>query len=169
VGLALSGLLLLPFPFFLQRRLEPVAPKLTAWAGRLFFLGAIFLTWSALIVPGHYRILGMGRSHEHLAQICSVAFCLSLVLYFGAILRLPPPLVWLRVLAGLVVILPVTALVVSRLSLLFAYEFCSSMVYHAVRVSLWSSLALWEWVGAVCIYFFLGWMTLAGRRGPPRR
>ena len=168
-GLAFSGLLLLPFPFFLQERLEPFAPKLTAWAGRLFLLGAIFLTSAALIVPGHYRILGMGRSHEHLAQICSVAFCLSLVLYFGVILRLPPSLVWLRVPASLAVILPVTALVVSRLSLWFAYEFASSMAYHAVKVSLWSSLALWEWIGAVCIYFFLGWMTLAGRRGPPRQ
>ena len=166
-GLAVSGLLLMPFPFFLQKRLEPFAPKLTAWAGRLFLLGAISLTLSALIVPGHYRILGMGRSHEHLAQICSVAFCLSLVMYFGVILRLPPSLVWLRVPAGVAVILPVTALVVSRLSLLFAYEFCSSMVYHAVKVSLWSSLALWEWIGAVCIYFFLGWMILAGRRATP--
>lgn len=160
-GLAVSGLLLIPFPFLLQKRLEPFAPKVTAWAGKLFLLGAISLTLSALIVPGHYRILGMGRTHEHLAQVAGVAFCLSLLLYLGAIFRLPRSLLLLRVLAGLVVILPVTALVASRLSLLVAYGFSSSMVYHAVRVSLWNSLALWEWVGAVCIYFFLGLMTLA--------
>jgi hypothetical protein len=161
-GLAASGLLLIRFPFFLQKRLEPFAPKLTAWAGKLFLLGAISLTLSALIVPGHYRILGIGRSHEHLAQISSVAFCLSLILYFGATLRLPPSLFLLRVLAGFIVILPVTALAVSRLSLLLAYEFSSSAIYHAVKVSLWSSLALWEWIGAFCIYFFLGLMTLQG-------
>jgi len=159
-GLAVSGLLLIPFPFFLQKRLEPFAPKLTTWAGNFFLLGAICLTLSALIVPGHYRILGIGRSHEHLAQISSVGFCLSLILYFAAILRLPPSLFLLRVAAGFVVILPVTALIVSRLSLFLAYEFSSSAAYHAVKVSLWSSLALWEWVGALCIYLFLGLMTL---------
>ena len=159
-GLAISGLLLIPFPFFLQKRLHPFAPKLTAWAGKLFLLGAISLTLSALIVPGHYRILGLGRTHEHLAQISSVAFCLSLILYFGAILRLPPSLLSLRLAAGFVVILPVTALAVSRLCLFLAYEFSSSAAYHAVKVSLWSSLAIWEWVGAFCIYLFLGLMTL---------
>jgi len=161
-GLAVSGLLLIPFAIFLQKPLEPFAPKLTAWAGKLFLLGAISLTLSALIVPGHYRILGISRSHEHLAQISSVAFCLSLILYLGAILRLPSSFCLLRVAAGFVVILPVTALMVSRLFLFLAYEIFSSTVYHAVKVSLWSSLALWEWIGAFCIYLFLGLMTLEG-------
>ena len=169
-GLAVSGLLLIPFPFFLHRRLAPFAPKLTGWGGKLFLLGAICLTLSALIVPGHYRILGIGRSHEHLAQISSVAFCLSLILYLGAILRLPPSLFLLRVLAGFVVILPVTALLVSRLFLFLAYEFSSPVVYHAVKISLWSSLALWEWIGAFCIYLFLGLMTLEkSATGEPAR
>lgn len=169
-GLAFSGLLLIPFPFLLQTRLEPFAPKLTVWAGRLFLLGAIALTLSALIVPGHYRLLGLSRWHEHLAQISSVAFCLSLLLYGGALLRLPPSLLLLRALAGLVVVLPVTALVASRLSLWLAYAFSSTAVYQAVKGSLWSSLALWEWIGACCIYAFLGLMTLAmpkGCRGRP--
>ena len=165
-GLAQSGLLLVPFVFFLKERLEPFAPKRAAWAGKFFLLGAICLTLSALIVPGHYRILGIGRSHEHLAQISSVAFCLALILYLGAILRLPPARFLLRVAAGFLVILPVTALTVSRLFLFLAHEFCSPAVYHAVKVSLWSSLALWEWIGAFCIYLFLGLMTLgeAGAR-----
>lgn len=160
-GLALSGLLLIPFPFFLQRRLESVAPKMTAWAGKFFLLGAAGLTLSALIVPGHYRILGLGRTHEHFAQISGVAFCLSLLLYFGATLRLPSSLRLLRIMAALLVILPVTALIVSRLSLLLSYEFATRPVYHAVRASLFNSLALWEWIGAVCIYLFLALMTLA--------
>lgn len=163
-GLALSGLLLIPFVFFLQRRLQPFAPKLTAWAGKLFMLGAICLTLSAVVVPGHYRILGLGRSHEHLAQVSSVAFCLSLILYLGAILRLPPTSLSLRLRAGFVVILPVTALLVSRSALFLAYEFSSPAVYHAVKISLWSSLALWEWIGAFCIYLFLGLMTWEGRQ-----
>jgi hypothetical protein len=115
-----------------------------------------------LIVPGHYRILGIGRSHEHLAQISSVTFCLSLILYLGAIFRLPSSFWLLRALAAFVVILPVTALIVSRVYLLFAYEFFSSTVYQAAKVSLWSSVALWEWIGALCIYLFLALTTLKG-------
>ncbi len=154
-GLAVTGLVLLPFPFFLQKRLGRFAPHLMAWGGRFFVLGAISLTLSALIVPGHYRLLGIGRTHEHLAQISSVGFCLSLILYLGTILRLPPSLFLIRVMSVVAVILPVTALIVSRLSLFLAYECCSPMVYRAVKASLWSSLALWEWVGAVSIYLFL--------------
>lgn len=161
-GLAASGLLLIPFISFLHQRLGPFAPRLIVWAGNFFLLGAVALTLSALIVPGHYRILGIGRTHEHLAQISSVAFCLALILYFGAILRLPPSLRLLRVLAALLVLTPVTALIVSRLTLLFAYAYSSPAIYHAVRISLWSSLALWEWIGALCLYLFLGLMTLPG-------
>ena len=160
-GLAISGLLLIPFPFLLQKRMGAFAPKLTAWAGKLFLLGAICLTLSALIVPGHYRILGIGRTHEHLAQAASVAFCLSFILYFAAILRLPPSFILHRLLAAFLLLMPVSALVVSRLSLFFAYELFSPTIYHAVRASLWSSLALWEWIGALCIYLFLALMTLA--------
>ena len=122
------------------------------------------MTLSALIVPGHYRILGISRSHEHLAQVSSVSFCLALVLYLGAIFRLPPTRRLLRLAAGFVVILPVTALAVSRLALVLAYAFSSGVTYQAVRNSLWSSLALWEWVGAICIYLFLGLMTCFGMR-----
>jgi hypothetical protein len=161
VGLALSGLLLIPFASVLQKRLEPFSPKLAAWAGKLFLLGAISLTLSALIVPGHYRILGIGRTHEHLAQISSVAFCLSLILYSGGLLSLPPPLARLRIPTSILVILPVTVLAVSRLSLFLAYKISSVAVYHAVKTSLLSSLALWEWIGAFCIYLFLGLITLA--------
>ena len=158
-GLAISGLLLIPFSFFLSHRLEPVAPRLTSAAGVLFRAGALCLFLSALVVPGHYRILGIGRTHEHLAQISGVTLGLSLLLYCGAILRLPPLLPSVRAGAALGVILPVTALAISRLTLFLAYEFAAPAVYRAVRSSLWSSLALWEWIGAVCIYFFLGLMT----------
>lgn len=159
-GLATSGLLLIPLAFRMQKRLEPYAPQLSTWAGRLFLLGALSLTLSALIVPGHYRILGIGRSHEHLAQISGVAFCLSLLLYLKPILALPRPFWWLRVSALILVALPVGALLLSRISLFLAYEFFSSTNYQAVKSSLWNSLALWEWIGSVCIYLFLGLVAL---------
>jgi hypothetical protein len=157
-GLAVSGLLLIGLIGGLQQRLGPDASGWSGWAGKLFLVGAVFLILSALVVPGHYRVLGVGRSHEHLAQISGVAFCLSLLLYLGVVLRLPRTPPWFRCIAIVLVIIPVTALVTSRLSLVFAYELLSSTTYQLVKHSLWNSVALWEWVGAACIYLFLGLM-----------
>jgi hypothetical protein len=159
-GLAVSGLLLLPFASFLNDRFGPSAPNLTRWAGRFFRLAAICLTLSAVIVPGHYRVLGIGRTHEHFAQISAVAFCLALIFYFAALLRLPRQWTGLRVVVASLVLLPVTALAVSRLSLWLSYDFLSPKIYESIKASLWSSLALWEWIGAACIYAFLGVLTL---------
>ena len=159
-GLAFSGLLLLVFPSRLQSRFRPFAPRLALWAGRFLFLGAIGLFLAAVIVPGHYRILGIGRSHEHFAQIASVCFCVALILYFGALLRCSITPHWIRAFALVAVFLPVMALVVSRLILMLSFKFASDAAYHAIRASLWSSLALWEWTGAVSLYSFLALMTL---------
>ena len=164
-GLALSGLLLIPFKTYLHQRLGPLSPRTIIWAGRLFLLGAIFLTLTALLVPGHYRILGIGRTHEHLAQIAGVAFCLALILYLSAVFHLPRTFLWLRLTALIFAAAPTAALILSRLSLLITYDFFSKSVYQAAKLSLWNSLALWEWIGAIGIYLFLGVVTLGV---PPR-
>jgi hypothetical protein len=169
-GLALSGLLLAPFAALLRQRLESYAPPATLWAGRLFILGALFLTLAAVTVPGHYRLFGLARTHEHLAQISGVALCLAMILYLRATLRLPRAFARQRVVGFLLVATPVTALIVSRLSLIVAYAFLSTPVYRAVRSSLWNSLALWEWTAATGIYLYLALITLGlPASGRPRR
>ena len=164
-GMALSGLILLFFPQHLHKKFRNFSPRLALWAGRFLFLGSVGLFLAAIIVPGHYRILGLGRSHEHFAQVAAVSFCLALVLYVAALLRLSRTPGRIKILALTFVLLPVTALAASRLALLFAYQFLSDPVYHAVRASLWSSLALWEWIGALSLYFFLIIMTLVPEEG----
>ena len=160
-GLAGTGLLLVPFASFLRQRLGPFAPRLTAWAGKLFVLGAISLALSAIVVPGHYRLLGIGRTHEHLAQISSVAFCLSLLLYFAAVLHLPPTFAWLRFAVGLVAVLPITAFVANRATVFCTYALSSPDQYRVMKNSYWSNLALWEWLAFLSIYLFLGLVTLS--------
>jgi hypothetical protein len=163
-GLTLSGFFLIPFAALLRERLAPSAPVATRWAGCFLVLGAIFLILAALVVPGHYRLLGIGRTHEHLAQIAGVALCLAMILYLRAALRLPREFTWRRLASVALVAAPITALIVSRLSLLITDEFFSTPIYRAVRSSLWNSLALWEWIGAIGIYLFLAIMTLGIRK-----
>jgi hypothetical protein len=158
-GLALGGLCLIAFAALLRQRLGPFAPTAARWAGRFFVLGAIFLILAALIVPGHYRILGLGRAHERLAQIAGAALCLAMIFYLRATLGLPRSCTLPRLSSLLIVAVPVTAFIISRLSLLISSEFFSPQIYHAVRSYFWNSLALWEWIGAVATYLFLAIIT----------
>ena len=159
-GLVISGLLLVPFEALLEKRLGSRAPKWTKAAGRLFLIAAICLLLSAIVAPGHYRILGLSRTHEHLAQISGVAFCLSLFFYLIAVLRVAGTQRWIRLASLLLVLLPLLMLLASRLALVAAYEFHATTAYQDIRASLWCSLALWEWIGSVCIYLFLGTIAL---------
>ncbi len=159
VGLAGTGLFLLAFVRVLRDKLATFAPQTTRWAGGFFAAGALSMTLSALIVPGHYHVLGIGRMHEHLAQISATAFCLALVLYFLAVLRLPRTLKRIRLLLATITVLPVVGFATNRLLLLGTYAFSSAEHYRAMKAAYWSSLALWEWIAALCLYAFLGLMT----------
>jgi len=160
-GLAGTGLLLIPFASILRNRLGLFAPRLTAWAGGLLLLGAVALILSAIIAPGHYRVLGIGRTHEHLAQICSAAFCLSLLIYFAAVFHLPPKFAWLRLAVGITAGLPIVAFVANRATVFCLYAFSSAENYRAMKASYWSNLALWEWIAATSLYLFLGLFVFA--------
>lgn len=159
-GVAVSGLLLLPFVNILQERLGNFAPESVAQAGRCLAAGGILLTLTALIVPGHYRVLGVHRIHEQLARASAAFLCVALIGYLRAIYRLPSAKQWLRRCALVFVALPVAAFLVSRLALVFAWSYLPLDVYRAATVSAWGSLALWEWIGASCIYLFLSLSSL---------
>jgi hypothetical protein len=160
-ALALSGLLLLPFATLLQERTTSYFSRRPArWAAQSLRLGGIGMTGSALLVPGHYRVLGLGRMHEHLAQMAAVSFCLALLFAFAAMMRLVHRRPWVLAVAAVLVLLPVTALVVSRLALWLSWDFAPRAAYEAIKASLWSSLALWEWIGAASTYAFLGLLVI---------
>jgi hypothetical protein len=159
-GLALTGLILIPCGGFLQRRLAFASSRSTGWAGRLFLAGSIFLTLSALLVPGSYHVLGMGRVHERLAQVSGAAFCFSLLLYLDAVLHLPKSFSYLRFGLPVCVVLPILGFAGNRALLIFAYEFLPSANYQAIRSEPWSRLALWEWSAATVIYGFLALVAL---------
>lgn len=159
-GVAISALFLLPFPNFLHQCLARFSLRSVVWAGRFLFVGAIFLALTALVVPGHYRVLGVRRVHEQLARIGAGGLCLALLCYLRAVFRLPRSMFWLRAVAAIFVALPIAAFLLSRLALVYAYAFLATDIYRAATTSSWGSLALWEWLGASSIYLFLAMMTL---------
>ena len=159
-GVAMSAIFLTRFPALLHSRLGTRFPRSVRWAGGCLKAGAILLFLTALVVPGHYRVLGVHRIHEQLARTAAAALCLALILYLRAVFRLPEAGWKLRWAAAVFVALPVAAFLVSRLMLLYTRICWPAPDYRAATVSVWGNLALWEWVGAVCIYLFLVMMTL---------
>ena len=158
-GVALSAVFLLRFPALLHARLGTRFPRKALWASRCLRTGAILLFLTALVVPGHYRVWGVHRIHEQLARTAAAALCLALILFLRAVFRLPEANRGLRWAATVFVALPLAAFLVSRLALLYTLVCWPVRDYRAATVSAWGSLALWEWVGAGCIYLFLVMIT----------
>ena len=152
-GLAVSGVLLAAFPSLLRRRLALGSPAAARWGGGVLYIAAIFLTLSG-VVPGH--VAGLGHWHEVLAHIYGAAISLAMLGYFFAALGLPRRFACQRRAGIFLVVIPLSGFLASRLSLGLGDRLVSPTAYHALKLNVWNSLALWEWVAAVGTYVYLG-------------
>jgi hypothetical protein len=144
-GLALGGLLLMPF--------AARAPSVTRRSGWILYLAAGTLTLAGL-VPGH--VPALGGAHEILAHAYGVAISFAMVGYFAAALRLPRDFIIQRLAGIILIVIPLSGFVLSRLSLWFGDRLVTPAVYAAIKSSPWNRLALWEWIAGVGTYLFLG-------------
>jgi hypothetical membrane protein len=161
-GLAVSGVLLAAFPAMLRERLGVVAPRAARWGEVFLYVAAIFLTLSG-IVPGHVNPLG--RWHERLAHVYGAAISISMLGYFIAALRLPRRHAVQRQAGIFLIVIPLTGFLTSQLSLIVGSRVLSAAAYHALKLNLWNSLALWEWTAAVGTYVYLGLLLTLPERG----
>src|SRR5438045_7412290 len=68
-GLALTGLLMLPFAGYLQRHLGVIAPRAANISAGAFTAGIIALICACFVVPQHtHDVLGVRRLHELLGR-----------------------------------------------------------------------------------------------------
>lgn len=161
VGLAVTGLVLIFFNQMLRQRFGSGVRRLLNFATGFFSIGAVLLMLTGLIVPGPFYNWSDRHLHEHLAEASGVFFGLGTVLYLACLLKDESIRLGQRTktLAMILVIVPTSALLLSRFTMLVAYLMASGPDYEALRKSLWCSLALWEWIGAVSIYGFL-WLMV---------
>ncbi|MGA2411274.1 MAG: hypothetical protein ABSG46_12900 [Candidatus Binataceae bacterium] len=157
-GVAIAGLLMIPFAGYIGRRLRPIAPA-TAMAGALVFgAGAISLILAALIA-------WQGFLHELFARSAGLCFGIGLLaFYLGALrgisARQNDRQAWLRLFRIWSLIAP-AALLVVILRLLAAAHFQSpNPIYREIENrSLWH-LGFWEWSGSAAVFLFLLAATL---------
>ncbi|MCE0484389.1 MAG: hypothetical protein LV479_09150 [Methylacidiphilales bacterium] len=163
-GLIVTGLLLVGLNPLLYRRFADANRGPLLPASFLFLAGAILLALTGWIVPGPH-IWGGRHLHEHLAQFSAVCLGLATIFYLLCLLKekLFRPGQPARIIAGTLVIVPLAVLLLSRLALVVVHVTASAADYEAMKKSLWCSLALWEWIGAVCLYAFFWMIALVHR------
>jgi hypothetical protein len=156
-GVAVAGVLMIPFAGYIGRRLRVISP-LSAEIGTLSFgAGAISLILAALIVFPPF--------HETLARSAGICLGLGILAFYLCALReLSVPSnerkTGLRVFLAWSLIAP-PALLVVALRLLAAAQFqWSNPLYRALENrSLWH-LGFWEWVISTGVFLFLLAATL---------
>jgi len=158
-GLALTGLLMLPFAGHLQRRFEvtaPLAARISAWT---FAAGIVALICACFVVPQHlHEVLGVRRLHEILGR--SAAGFLAMGMLCGCwcswkgrnLFALRLFCVW-----SSVTLLPLVGIFFSESLLVLTYlkPSWATPIRSALRHSVFWHLGFWEWTGAVAVFVFL--------------
>jgi hypothetical protein len=153
VGVAVAGLLTIPFAGYIGRRLRVISPVPAEIGAFALSAGAISLILGALIVSQRFL-------HEMFARGAGICFGLGmLAFYLCAIggLWLPPNERHTRLpifLAWSPIVPPALLVIVMRL-LTAAHLRWSNPVYQAIEYrSLWH-LGFWEWIGSIGVFLFL--------------
>jgi hypothetical protein len=158
-GLALTGLLMLPFAGHLQRHLEIIAPlaaRVSAWT---FAAGIVALISACFVVPQHmHEVLGVRRLHELLGRSAAGFMAIGMLCGCWCAWKgrnlFAPRLFWVW---SSVTLLPLVGIFFSE-SLLVLTRLKPSWaipIRSGLRHSVFWHLGFWEWTGAVAVFVFL--------------
>src|SRR5437762_1777409 len=170
-GLALTGLLMLPFAGYLQRYLGVIAPRAANISAGTFTAGIIALICACFVVPQHtHDVLGVRRLHELLGRsaagfLAMGMLCSCWCAWKGR--RRNPFAARLFWIWSLVTLLPLVGIFFSESLLLLTRlePSWATPIHSALRHSVFWHLGFWEWTGAVAVFLFLCAAVVL----PPRR
>jgi hypothetical protein len=165
-GIAITGLLIIPFAGYINRRLR-VASRLGADIGTVAFAnGAIWLILAGLIVSrSHHGASSLPRLHEMCARTAALGLGTGLLAFCSCALNgyfIPAEgkklyqrrllISWILLTLG-----PVLGGFFSECLLLIvgAHLQWSYQIDQVLRNSLLWHLALWEWIGSAAVFLFL--------------
>ena len=165
-GIAVTGVLMIPFAGYIGRRLRFVGSFGTVIGTFLFGTGVVCLILAGLVVSGSHRgPLGLASIHEICARAAALGIALGQLAFCSAALqrylnsgpgkkRFPVRLLisWILLTLG-----PILGLAVGPCLWLCKYFRLpgSSQTEQALRGSLFWHLASWEWIGSVAVFLFL--------------
>jgi hypothetical protein len=160
-GLALTGLLMLPFAGYLRRQLGMIAPRVAGVCSGSFLAGIVALICACFVVPQHtHDVLQIRRLHELLGR--ATAGFLALAMIGGCWCawrgryksRDASRLFWIW---SALTLLPLAGIFCSEALLILTRLEPTRMqpVHAALRHSIFWHLGFWEWTGAVAVFAFL--------------
>jgi hypothetical protein len=165
-GIALAGLLMIPFAGYIQRRLQWAAPRTASLGAGSFAMGVTALILAGLIVLPHpHGPARVPSVHEMLGRTAALGLGLGMVLFCWCLLkghhlapagkRLYPRglLVWWTLLTGP----PLLGMALSEgLRLMARTPWPGShAIYAGLRDSVAWHLGFWEWIGSAAVFLFL--------------
>ncbi len=165
-GMAITGLLMLPFAGYIHRRLR-VGSRLGANIGAFAFgIGVIWLILAGLIVSQrHHGTSVLPRLHEMCARAAALgigtgllAFCASaLKEQFISAIKKKPYQRRLLISWILLTLLPILGALLSECLWLImrAHLPWSFQIDLVLKNALFWHLAFWEWVGSAAVFLFL--------------
>jgi hypothetical protein len=156
-GLALTGLLMLPFAGYLQRRLGVITPRAANISAGTFTAGIIALICACFVVPQHtHDVLGVRRLHELLGRSAAGFLAMGMLCSCWCAWKgrgrnlFAAQLLWIW---SLVTLLPLVGIFFSEsLLLLMRLEpSWATPIHSALRHSVFWHLGFWEWT-AVAVF-----------------
>jgi hypothetical protein len=143
-GLALTGLLMLPFAGYLRRQLGMIAPRVALVCAGSFLAAIVALICACFIAPQHaHDLLRIRRLHELLGR--SAAGFLALAMICGCWCALKG-----RHKSRGAIFCSEASLLLTRLE-----PTRMQPVHAALRHSVFWHLGFWEWTGAAAVFAFL--------------
>ena len=156
-GVALTGLLMVPFTGYLRKNLENVSRWAARMSGGAFLIGIIAMICASLVVPPPMR--GVSRFHDLLASAAAGFISIGMVsscwcAWRGRRRTFSPQLFWIW---SVVTLVPWAGILCSKaLLLLTRLKLSWIPIESALRGSVFLQLGFWEWTGAAAVYVFLG-------------
>lgn len=162
IGIALTGVLMIPFAGYIHRRLHSASPKTATVGSLVFFGGCICLTLAGVIAshPAH-GTARLPQLHNTLARISVIGLGLGMVLFSASAtigyFRATPGKKRHRrslLVSWNVLTWPVILATLSWLAIrIFVKR--STPAYHAIATSAAWKVGFWEWIGSVVAFTFL--------------
>lgn len=162
-GIAVTGVLMIPFAGYLQRRLRVAAPVTAKVAAFSMAVGIICLILAALISSHPLE----GRSsipkfHVNMARIAAIGIGVGLVVFAGCgvkgyftlatgrkLYRRGLLFIWSLTILPALLVVPVWLVMLAR------FPWLDPVRRMLVGTVVWH-LGFWEWIGSVTVFLFLG-------------
>jgi hypothetical protein len=160
-GLALTGLLMLPFVGYLRRQSGMIASRLALVCAGSFLAGIVALICACFVVPQHtHDVLRIRRLHELLGRSAAGFLALAMICSCWCAWkgrhksRGTLCLFWTW---SVLTLLPLAGIFCSEALLLLTRLEPTRMqpVHAALRHSVFWHLGFWEWTGAATVFAFL--------------